>query len=326
MLIDRYNRIHDYLRISLTDNCNLRCQYCMPDEIYHFMKNDKLMQADEIKSLAKLFVQNGVKKIRLTGGEPFVRKDIGDILMRLTQLPVEIAITTNATRLHLYWDVLEKSNAKSLNISLDTLSAERFFQITKRDQFHIVWENINEAIRRNFHVKINMVVMRGVNDDEVLDFVRLTENNNIEVRFIEFMPFEGNEWNCQEVVSMESLLESIQQNWSIESIAHYIHDTSRKYKVIGFKGQFGFISTMTAPFCSGCNRLRLTADGKMKNCLFSQNEVDLLTPLRKNENVLELIHQNVLDKAKELGGQFTTDLDKIDPLQLQNRSMISIGG
>lgn len=326
MLIDRYDRIHDYLRISLTDNCNLRCHYCMPEENYHFMKNDRLMQADEIESLAKIFVENGVKKIRLTGGEPFVRKDIGDILLRLSQLPVSIAITTNATRLHLYWDILEKSNAKSLNISLDTLDAGKFFQITKRDQFHIVWANIKEAIQRGFSVKINMVVMQGVNEDEVLDFVKLTEQNNIEVRFIEFMPFEGNEWNRQEVVSMESLLEKIEHQWLIDPLPHDLHDTTRKYKVNGFNGQFGFISTMTAPFCSGCNRLRLTADGKMKNCLFSKKEIDLLTPLRNKENVLELIQQNVLEKAKSLGGQFTTDLEKIDPLQLQNRSMISIGG
>lgn len=326
MLIDSFDRVHNYLRISLTDNCNLRCFYCMPEENYEFTPASRLMQPDEIQSLARIFVENGVDKIRLTGGEPLVRKDAADIIQRLSELPVNLTLTTNATRLHDFVDVLEKANVHSLNISLDTLDKDKFNLITRRDGFQQVIDNIHLMLSRNFNVKVNVVIMKGLNDSEIVDFVEWTKDLPIQVRFIEFMPFDGNRWTSNQVFTWKEMLTEIEKKYSPLRLHDGIHDTDKKYKIEGHKGSFSVISTMSAPFCSGCNRMRLTADGKMKNCLFSDKETDLLTALRNNEDVLPLIMQSIHSKAKELGGQFTKDFKKIHAEDLHNRSMISIGG
>lgn len=326
MLIDSYNRVHNYLRISLTDNCNLRCFYCMPEEDYEFTPHSRLMQPDEIESLAKLFVDNGVNKIRLTGGEPLVRKDAADIILRLAKLPVKLTLTTNATRLHDFVDVLEQAGVSSLNISLDTLDPDKFSIITRRDSFQRVMDNIHLMISRNFHVKINVVVMKGMNDHEINDFIAWTKDVPVHVRFIEFMPFEGNRWTSNQVFTWTEMLDEISKKYSAIPLPGDIHDTAKKYSIENHKGTFAIISTMSAPFCAGCNRMRLTADGKMKNCLFSQSENDLLTALRNGEDVLPLIQANIAAKAKELGGQFSKDFKKIHTEDLHTRSMISIGG
>lgn len=326
MLIDSFDRIHNYLRISLTDNCNLRCFYCMPEEDYEFTPHSRLMQPDEIESLAKIFVQNGVNKIRLTGGEPLVRKDAADIILRLAKLPVKLTLTTNATRLHDFADVLKEANVRSLNISLDTLQADKFNVITRRDSFQRVMDNINLMIEKDFHVKVNVVVMKGMNHQEINDFVAWTKDVPVHVRFIEFMPFDGNRWTSNQVFTWKEMLEEIGQKYDPLELQGDIHDTAKKYTIEGHKGTFAIISTMSAPFCSGCNRMRLTADGKMKNCLFSEKETDLLGALRKGEDVLPLIQESIRSKAKELGGQFTKDFEKIHTEDLHNRSMISIGG
>lgn len=326
MLIDGFNRIHNYLRISLTDNCNLRCFYCMPEEDYEFTPHSRLMQPAEIESLAKVFVENGVNKIRLTGGEPLVRKDAADIILRLSKLPVSLTMTTNATRLHDFADVLEEAKIKSLNISLDTLDADKFQIITRRDGFQKVIDNIHLMLRKNIHVKVNVVIMKGLNDNEINDFVGWTKDLAVHVRFIEFMPFEGNRWTSNQVFTMDEMLQVISKKYTPIRLKDDIHDTAKKFTVEGHAGTFAIISTMSAPFCSTCNRMRLTADGKMKNCLFSQKETDLLSALRNGDNVLPLIHKSIESKAKELGGQFTKDFEKIQAEDLQNRSMISIGG
>lgn len=326
MLIDSFDRVHNYLRISLTDKCNLRCFYCMPEESYEFTPASRLMQPDEIESLAKIFVKNGVNKIRLTGGEPLVRKDAADIILRLSKLPVSLTMTTNATRLHDFVDVLEEAKVHSLNISLDTLQADKFQIITRRDGFHRVLENIHLLISRNFHVKVNVVVMKGLNDNEINDFIEWTKDVPVHVRFIEFMPFDGNRWTSNQVITWKEMLEVIEKKYTPIRLQDDIHDTAKKYAIEGHKGTFAVISTMSSPFCSGCNRMRLTADGKMKNCLFSDKETDLLSALRKGEDVLPLIKESILSKAKELGGQFTKDFEKIHTGDLHNRSMISIGG
>ena len=326
MLIDSFDRVHNYLRISLTDKCNLRCFYCMPEESYEFTPASRLMQPDEIESLAKIFVKNGVNKIRLTGGEPLVRKDAADIILRLSKLPVSLTMTTNATRLHDFVDVLEEAKVHSLNISLDTLQADKFQIITRRDGFHRVLENIHLLISRNFHVKVNVVVMKGLNDNEINDFIEWTKDVPVHVRFIEFMPFDGNRWTSNQVITWKEMLEVIEKKYTPIRLQDDIHDTAKKYAIEGHKGTFAVISTMSCPFCSGCNRMRLTADGKMKNCLFSDKETDLLSALRKGEDVLPLIKESILSKAKELGGQFTKDFEKIHTGDLHNRSMISIGG
>lgn len=326
MIIDNYNRVHDYLRISLTDNCNLRCFYCMPDESYDFTPASRLMQTEEILSLARIFVAEGVKKIRLTGGEPFVRKDAAKIIMGLSQLPVELSITTNGTRTHEFMDTLENSNIKSLNISLDTLDADKFMLVTRRDLFAQVMQNIKLLLSRGFEVKINVVVMKSLNDHEINDFIAWTKDTPIHIRFIEFMPFSGNRWSSNQVLSSDEILGIAAKQFNFKLKKGSIHDTARVYQIDGHQGDFAIISTMTAPFCSGCNRMRLTADGKLKNCLFSNGETDLLTPMRNGEEVLPLIYANIKSKAKELGGQFTTAIQQIDALNIENRSMITIGG
>jgi GTP 3',8-cyclase len=326
MIVDGFNRVHDYLRISLTDNCNLRCFYCMPEEEYVFTPASQLMQAGEIEALAKIFVALGVRKIRLTGGEPLVRKDAADILLRLSRLPVKLTITTNGTRLHDFAEVIKEAGITSLNISLDTLQPEKFQLMTRRNQFDQVMANIQMMLDRGFHVKLNVVAIKGLNDNEITDFIHWTKDAPVHVRFIEFMPFSGNHWNSDKVIAWQQILEKAASKYDIIPLERDKHDTAKKYAVPGHKGTFAVISTMSAPFCSDCNRMRLTADGKMKNCLFSQSETDLLTPFRNGEDVSPLIYQSIRDKKQALGGQFTTDLEHIRAETIENRSMITIGG
>jgi cyclic pyranopterin phosphate synthase len=298
----------------------------MPDEEYAFTPASKLMQAHEIESIAKVFVANGVNKIRLTGGEPLVRKDAADIILRLAKLGVKLTLTTNGTRLHEFVEVIKQAGIKSLNISLDTLQKERFTLMTKRDQYDRVRTNIDLMIAEGINVKVNVVAMKGINDGEINDFIRWTKDTPLHVRFIEFMPFSGNRWNSDRVMTYQQILEVASAAFDILPLERDVHETAKKYIVAGHQGTFAVISTMSAPFCGDCNRMRLTADGKMKNCLFSQTETDLLTPFRNGEDILPLIYQSILDKKKSLGGQFTTDMDKIETSKLENRSMITIGG
>lgn len=326
MIKDKHNREHDYLRISLTDNCNLRCFYCMPEEEYEFTPASRLMQADEIEALAKIFVRLGVRKIRLTGGEPLVRKDASDIILALSKLPVNLTMTTNATRLHHFLPVLKEAGIRGINVSLDTLQSEKFQLITRRDQFQIVYNNILSLIDAGIHAKVNVVVMKGLNDNEINDFIAWTKDMPVHVRFIEFMPFAGNKWTSNKVFTWQQMLDVIGEKYDYIRMKDEAHDTAKKYIVPGHAGTFAVISTMSSPFCSTCNRLRLTADGKMKNCLFSKEETDLLTALRNNEPIEPLITQNILKKAEALGGQFNTDFEHLEAEAIKNRSMITIGG
>lgn len=326
MLIDNHHRTHNYLRISLTDNCNLRCFYCMPEENYHFMPNQQLMQAEEIIQIAKIFVDQGVTKIRLTGGEPLVRKDAPEIIKALGKLGVELTITTNATRVEHFVDLFEEAGIQSVNISLDTLQKDKFNLITRRDQFETVKKNIDTLLSRGFKVKINMVVVKGLNDAEILDFIEWTKFAPIQIRFIEFMPFDGNKWNRDKLVTMHEILEIVNQQYAFISAENAAHDTSKHFSIPGHAGSFAIISTMSVPFCNTCNRIRLTADGKIKNCLFSEEESDLLKALRNGEALLPLIENSIKAKHKELGGQFTKQFELIDANSIHNRSMIAIGG
>ena len=326
MIVDQFGRDHNYLRISLTDNCNLRCFYCMPEEEYEFTPASRLMQVDEIEAIAKIFVAQGVNKIRLTGGEPLVRKDADKIILALSKLLVSLTLTTNGTRLHDYVEVLKEANIQSLNISLDTLQPDKFLLLTRRDQFKQVYDNIHLMINHGFHVKVNVVAMNGMNDMEINDFIEWTKDTPVHVRFIEFMPFSGNKWTSNKVFTYQQILEVVQSKYEVVRLTDELHDTAKKYTVPGHAGTFAVISTMTAPFCSGCNRMRITADGKMKNCLFSKEETDLLTSFRNGEDILPLIQQSITSKAKELGGQFTADFKHVHAEDIHNRSMITIGG
>ncbi len=322
MLTDQFNRNHTYLRISLTDKCNLRCTYCNPVDLPrgYFSKANK-MSADEIETIAGVFVKLGINKIRLTGGEPLVRKDAREIIQRLSKYPVELAITTNGVYVHEYIDSFREAGIRSVNVSLDSLKSKRNLLITGRDEFDRVRENIDLLLKNNFHVKVNTVVMRDVNTDELIDFVAWTKDVPVDIRFIEFMPFAGNHWSREKVFSYKEILSVISSEYDYIPLHNEKHDTAVKYKVDGHKGTFAIISTMSRPFCSGCNRLRLTTDGKMKNCLFSKGEADILGALRNGMDILPLIKKCVWEKEEALGGQVNMNGGNI-----RNRSMIHIGG
>jgi cyclic pyranopterin phosphate synthase len=326
MLQDRFNRIHNYLRISITGNCNLRCFYCMPEEEIQLPPSSSMMQAHEIEAIAKKFVQLGVTKIRLTGGEPLVRKDAADIIERLAQLPVELTLTTNGIRLPVFLPVLKKAGVRSINVSLDTLQADKFLLMTRRDHYHTVKNNIDLLVNQGIHVKVNVVVLKGINDGEINDFVGWTRDTPVHVRFIEFMPFSGNQWQPEKVFGWKQILQVIESEYNIIKLSDAVHDTAKKYIVQDHKGTFAVISTISAPFCGDCNRMRLTADGKMKNCLFSQGETDLLTAFRNGEDIEPLVRQSLREKEAERGGQFTTTDGAIDSAAMKNRPMIAIGG
>ena len=327
MLTDKFNRVHDYLRISLTDKCNLRCSYCNPVDLPkgHFHGLPR-MTAEEIDQIVSVFVKEGVKKIRLTGGEPLVRKDAQEIIERLSKYPIELAISTNGVLVHKFVDVFKSAGINSLNVSLDSLKRESFFAITKRDEFNRILDNIYLLLQKDFHVKINVVVMKGVNESEINDFIKWTKHLRLHVRFIEFMPFAGNEWSREKVFSYQEILDQVSKKYEFVKLQDAKHDTDKKYFVPGHDGTFAIISTMTQPFCGGCNRMRLTTDGKMKNCLFSKSEVDILGALRQGTDIAPLIKQCVWMKEEKLGGQLKTMDEKLDTSKINNRSMIHIGG
>ena len=321
-LTDKFGRKHDYLRISLTDACNLRCLYCMPNEKVLVTPSAKMMQKEEIFEISKTFVNLGIKKIRLTGGEPLLRKDAKAILESLAQLPIELSISTNAILVDQFIDVFKNVGIKQVNISLDTLDAEEFFQMTKRAYFEKIMSNIKLLLENNFKVKINCVVLKDKNEKAILDFISWTENTDLDVRFIEFMPFQGNSWKKDAVYAYKEILKDVEQQYQINRLPDAVNDTAKHYQVKNFKGKFAFITTITEPFCDSCNRLRLTADGKMKNCLFSTGEIDILSAFRSGKDITSLIQENVAAKMRERGGRF----DEISEALNENRSMIKIGG
>uniref|UniRef100_A0A665UZQ4 Molybdenum cofactor biosynthesis protein 1 n=1 Tax=Echeneis naucrates TaxID=173247 RepID=A0A665UZQ4_ECHNA len=325
-LTDSFGRRHNYLRMSLTEKCNLRCQYCMPEEGVKLTPRAQLLTTSEILTLARLFIQEGVDKIRLTGGEPLIRPDVVDIIAELRKLEglKTIAITTNGMSLAKLLPKLKDAGLDLINISLDSLVPAKFEFIVRRKGFHKVMEGIDKAIEMGYNpVKVNCVVMRGLNEDELLDFVALTEKKPLEVRFIEYMPFDGNKWNFKKMVSYQEMLDCIRQQWpNLELLQSGHTDTAKIYKVQGFKGQLGFITSMSDHFCGSCNRLRITADGNLKVCLFGNSEVSLRDVLRSGaseEELLQIIGAAVRRKKKQHAGMFSIS-------QMKNRPMILIGG
>lgn len=327
-IIDKFGRVHDYLRISLTERCNLRCFYCMPEEGIQLREKSEFMSAEELLHIAKVFISMGVKKIRLTGGEPLIKKNAEFIIRELGKLPIELAITTNAVIVDQFVDVLKEAGVKSINVSLDSLKEDTFNGISRRNYFSRIRENIDLLLEHDFIVKINAVVIRGVNDDEIADFVEWTRQTPVHVRFIEFMPFDGNNWNWEKKVSYKEIYQTVEDHFGLENlfkIEDHPNDTSRNFKLLESKGTFGIISSVTNPFCDTCNRIRLTADGKIKNCLFSQSETDLLSAHRENEELEPIIRQAIITKEKERGGHNEFS-EKATIDSLKNRSMITIGG
>lgn len=329
ILTDDFGRKHNYLRISLLEKCNLRCTYCMPADGIELSPKASLMTAEEIFSIAQTFVENGVDKIRLTGGEPLLRKDFPEIISKLASLEVSISITTNGILIDRHIDVLKQFNVNKINLSLDTLVASKFHTITLRNQFDKVIDNLHLLLNNDFQVKVNVVLMKGFNENEIIDFIKLTQFLPISIRFIEFMPFAGNEWDRSKMVSQNEILSQVEAAFSAEEILKLEDEknfTARTYKIKNFQGDFGIISSITNPFCDGCNRIRLTANGKIKNCLFSNSETDLLTPFRNGESITNLISESIKNKKKVRAGMVTIE-EMDDPnLHFDNRSMIAIGG
>uniref|UniRef100_M1CTU7 Molybdenum cofactor biosynthesis protein 1 n=2 Tax=Solanum tuberosum TaxID=4113 RepID=M1CTU7_SOLTU len=326
MLIDSFGRIHTYLRISLTERCNLRCHYCMPAEGVELTPSPQLLSQDEIVRLASLFVSSGVDKIRLTGGEPTIRKDIEELCLQLSNLKglKTLAMTTNGITLGKKLPKLKDSGLNLVNISLDTLVPAKFEFMTRRKGHGRVMESIDAAVKLGYNpVKVNCVVMRGFNDDEICDFVELTRERPINVRFIEFMPFDGNVWNVKKLVPYAEMLDKVVEKFTgLQRIQDHPTETAKNFRIDGHQGSVSFITSMTEHFCAGCNRLRLLADGNFKVCLFGPSEVSLRDPIRLGEGddkLREIIGAAVKRKKASHAGMF-------DLAKTPNRPMIHIGG
>ncbi|GAA6013035.1 hypothetical protein JCM11491_000947 [Sporobolomyces phaffii] len=289
-LVDSFGRQHDYLRISLTEKCNLRCTYCMPSTGVPLLPRDDLLTTDEVERVAKLFVENGVTKIRLTGGEPTVRKDLVDVVARISSLKPRIeslGITSNGVTLRRHLPALVDAGLTHLNISLDTLDEHKYELMTRRRAYGKVMDTLEVAKRlrdtKGLRVKLNVVVIAGLNDMEVPDFVELGKAENLAIRFIEYMPFADNRWSTKKLVPSTDLLSRVQMRYPdspIDKVQDSPSDTTRAYRIRGFEGSFGFISSMTDHFCGTCSRLRVGADGGVKVCLFGPPALSLRPLLR----------------------------------------------
>ncbi|XP_055913246.1 molybdenum cofactor biosynthesis protein 1-like [Eupeodes corollae] len=324
-LTDSFGRHHTYLRISLTERCNLRCKYCMPADGVPLSPKSHLLTIDEIYYLAKIFVEQGIRKIRLTGGEPTIRRDIVTIIEKLKQIPglENVGITTNGLVLTRLLVPMQRAGLDAINVSLDTLKPHKFEEITRRKGWERVIAGLDLAIQLGYKPKINCVLMKNFNEDEICDFVEFTKDRNVDVRFIEYMPFSGNKWQTDRLMSFKETLDVIRKQFpNFEPLENGPNDTSKAFTVPGYKGQVGFITSMTEHFCGTCNRLRLTADGNIKVCLFGNKEFSLRDAIRNNcseEDLIELISTAVQRKKKRHAGMLNLS-------QMENRPMILIGG
>ncbi len=299
MAIDRFGRNVHYLRISLTDKCNLRCTYCMPENMI-FRPTAELMQDDELIRLVQLFARLGYDKFRLTGGEPTVRLGVVNLVRQIAAVPgvKSLSMTTNGVLLKKLARPLKAAGLQRVNVSLDTLDAGRFNKITRRGHFDDVWQGILEAEQADLTpIKLNAVVVRGFNDCDVVDLARLTYEHPWQVRYIEMMPFAGaTDFQQSQVVKSEEMQEKIVAALGpLELLNEGVLDgEARIYRLPGARGELGFISSVSLPFCATCGRARLTADGKLRLCLLRENELDLLTPLRQGAS-LEDLRQIIVD-------------------------------
>lgn len=305
-LIDTFSRSITYLRISLTDQCNLRCLYCTPKETAK-LRHHELLSYEELLRVVRLAVNMGIKKVRLTGGEPLVRRGVTDFIRRLAGIPGlgDIRLTTNGVRLEQYADRLWDSGITKLNISLDTMRPERYREITGFDLFARVWDGIERVKAMGFaSIKINMVAMKGVNDDELMDFARMTLDEPLQVRFIEFMPIgSGTVWEKDHYISSREIQKRIARSGGeLEPVsADRMEGPARIYKLKKARGSLGFISPISHHFCDRCNRLRLTAEGRLRSCLLSDEETDLKQALRAGATdsaIEELLLDTIAAKPK----------------------------
>lgn len=307
LLRDRFGRQAEKLRISVTDRCNFRCTYCMPVEGLDWLRREDLLQRDEIRRLASIFTGLGITQLRLTGGEPLLRPDLPEIVADLAALPQApaLAITTNGVLLPQLAPKLYAAGLKSYNVSLDSLQTGRFAQSTRREALAQVWAGLKTLGQwPDVRVKLNVVVMRGVNDDEAVDFARVAREHNWAVRFIEFMPLgQDDHWSGGVVVPGQELLDQIQAVYPLEQQEAAGRNPATRWRFAdGAPGEIGFINAVTEPFCHSCNRIRLTADGQLRTCLFSLHETDLRGQLRSGASdaqLTETLHAAIA--AKEAG-------------------------
>lgn len=330
VLTDTFGRKHTYLRISLTERCNLRCLYCMPEEGVALTPRAELLTVAEIERLMRLFAAAGITKVRLTGGEPTLRPDLPDIVRRVAAISgvKDVGLTTNGLTLSRTLPTLRDAGLSLLNISLDTLRPDRFERMTRRRGHSRVLEAIQSAVRLGYDpVKVNVVVMRGVNDDEIGDFVELTRRDPVNVRFIEYMPFDGNVWSRDKLVPYREMMEAVLQRHGGDAVPVQRCDdptgeVAKNFRLQGHRGQVSFVTSMTSAFCGDCNRLRLMADGNLKVCLFGANEVSLRDAMRggaTDADLLAVISVAVDRKKAAHAGMFELARSK-------NRAMVKIGG
>ncbi len=329
-LTDMFGRTVKNLRISVTDRCNLRCHYCMPNLKIKFMDKSRLLTFEEIYRIARIFVKLGVETIRLTGGEPLVRNDVLTLVRMLNDLRdlglKKLKMTTNGMLLEKFAYTLAENGINQINISLDTLNAEKFKRITQLGDFDTVFAGIMAALDTKMKVKINAVAIRGFNDSEIFDFIKFSAKYDVTVRFIELMPFSGNFWDRDRFISKAELLQRIQQKYDVVPLPQEDpSQTSTVYKVEPIGGKIGFIASVTESFCSTCNRLRLTAEGFLRPCLHSSIEVSLRDHLRNgatDEQLIDIIREIVMKKPQ-------AHEDFLHPLYVKpqkDRPMIKIGG
>lgn len=315
---DQFNRDLTYLRVSITDRCNLRCTYCMPVEGVETMPHDELLSYEELYSVIEKFVSFGVKKLRITGGEPLVRKDVVKFIEQVAKLDKleDIAMTTNGLLLKELALPLKKAGLHRVNISLDTLDQNRYKLMTRGGELKSVLEGIQTAKEVGLKIKLNCVVNKGINDDEVGRFIQLTQDWGVDVRFIELMPIGQNIQYAQEhFYSNEIILNQFPELKPVK--AEDPSSPARYYQLDGAKGKVGLISPLSCNFCAYCNRLRLTPDGKLKPCLHSDIEIDLKTALRNNQDILPLILESY---------QIKPEKHLLDEHKMIVRQMSQIGG
>jgi len=329
VLCDSFGRTIRDLRISLTDKCNFRCFYCMPEHRAKVLPRDELLTFEEIAHIAEIFVELGIEKIRLTGGEPLVRREVPTLVRSLNKLRPglkDIALTTNGARFSEYAEDLQAAGLDRVTFSLDSLDRKKFLAITGSDSLDAVLESIQIAVALGFsNIKINAVIVRGRNDDEIIAFADFARKNGVSVRFIEFMPLDStHKWKRESVVTGKEILERIAERYEItpEEMLH-AGDTARRYRFTdGSPGEIGIIAPVSQSFCGQCSRIRITADGQIRTCLFSQTEYDLLSLLRSDakDDVIKEFIVNAVNK-KEAGHRIN-EPDFVQPA----RSMRFIGG
>ena len=326
-VVDTFGRVHRDLRISITDRCNFRCTYCMPEEGMPWMPRDDLLTFEEIERVASVFVRRlGFSSIRLTGGEPTVRANLPVLVAKLAALGADLSLTTNGASLGLLADDLAGAGLSRVNISLDSLRPDRFRAITKREALDHVLDGIDAALVAGLApVKLNVVVVRGVNDDEVVDFARFGRDRGVHVRFIEFMPLDAQGgWDTSQVVSRDEILSTVDAAFPLDRSAPSARhvDPAETFRFADGIGSIGVISSVTQAFCDSCDRIRLTADGRLRNCLFAHDEADLRAALRAgatDADLIGIIEANV--RAKWAGHQIG------QPVFVQpRRGMSQIGG